>query len=113
MDFDNFAYSVQSETELKDDNYRLSKENNMISNQCHVFEKEKVVLIEENTQLKSDAEDSKGQIRSLNDNLTAVQSALKALQDKYDKIMRFIEKMQLKEKLEEFLKPVIQKHKSR
>ena len=64
-------------------------------------------------QLKTDAEDSKEQIRSLNENLTAVQSALKALQEKYDKVLKFIEKMQLKEKLEEFLKPVIQKHKSR
>jgi hypothetical protein len=113
MDFDNFAVSVQCETKLKDDNYRLSQKNNDISNQCHVLEKEKAVLFEENKQLKSDAEDSKEQIRSLNENLTAVQSALKALQDKYDKVMRFIEKMQLKEKLEEFLKPVIQKHKSR
>ena len=69
------------------------------------------MLIEENTQLKADAEDSKEQIRSLNENLTAVQSALKALQDKYDKVLKFIEKMQLKEKLDEFLKPVIQTHK--
>lgn len=113
IDFDNFADSVQLETELKNENFRLSRENDNISTQCHVLEKEKVVLIEENTQLKADAEDSKEQIRSLNENLTAIQSALKALQDKYDKVLKFIEKMQLKEKLEEFLKPVIQKHKSR
>lgn len=112
MDFDNFAYSVQSETELKEDNYRLSKEIDIKSFQCNVLEKEKAELIEENTKLKSDAEDSKEQIRSLHENLTAVQSALKALQDKYDKVLKFIEKMQLKEKLEEFLKPVIH-HKSR
>ena len=49
----------------------------------------------------------------MNENLTAVQSALKVLQEKYDKVLKFIEKMQLKEKLEEFLKPVIQKHKSK
>ena len=113
MDFDNFADSVQSETELKNENDRLSRENNNISNQCHVLEKEKAELFEENTQLKSDAKDSKEQIRSLNESLNAVQSALKALQEKYDKVLKFIEKMQLKEKLEEFLKPVIQKHKSR
>ncbi len=113
MDFDNFAYSVQSETELKNKNFRLLQENTDISNQCYVLEKEKAVLFEENTQLKADAEDSKEQIRSLNENLTAIQSALKVLQEKYDKVLKFIEKMQLKEKLEEFLKPVIQKHKSR
>ena len=104
MDFDNFAMSVQSETELKNEKFRLSQKNNDISNQCHVLEKEKAELFEENTQLKSDAEDSKEQIRSLNENLTAVQSALKVLQEKYDKVLKFIEKMQLKEKLEEFLK---------
>ena len=113
MDFDNFANSVQSEMELKNENYRLSQENDNISNQCHVLKKEKAELTEENTQLKADVEDSKQQIRSLNENLTAIQSVLKALQDKYDKVLKFIEKMQLKEKLEEFLKPVIQKHKSR
>lgn len=113
MDFDNFANSVQSETELKNENFRLSQKNNDISNQCNILEKEKAVLFEENKQLKSDAEDNKEHIRSLNENLTAVQSALKALQDKYDKVLKFIEKIQLKEKLEEFLKPVIQKHKSR
>ena len=112
MDFDSFAYSVQSETELKNENFRLSKENNMISNQCHVLEKEKAALIEENTQLKSDVEDDKEQIHSLNENLTAVQSALKALQEKYDKVLKFIENNKLKEKLEEFLKPIIH-HKSR
>ena len=113
MDFDNFAMSVQSETELKDENFRLSKELDIKFFQCNALEKEKAELIGENKQLKSDAEDSKEQIRSLNENLTAVQSALKVLQDKYDKVLKFIEKMQLKEKLEEFLKPVIQKHKSR
>ena len=113
MDFDNFANSVQSEMELKNENYRLSQENDNISNQCHVLKKEKAELTEENTQLKADVEDSKQQIRSLNENLTVVQSALKALQEKYEKVLKFIEKMQLKEKLEEFLKPVIQKHKSR
>ena len=113
MDFDNFADSVQSETELKNENFRLSQKNNDIANQCHLLEKEKAEIIEKNTQLKSDAEDSKEQIRSLNENLAAVQSALKALQEKFDKVLKFIEKMQLKEKLEEFLKPIIQKHKSR
>ena len=113
MDFDNFAYSVQSETELKNENSRLSQKNNDISNKCHFLEKEKAELVEENTQLKSDAEDNKEQIRSLNDNLTAVQSALKVLQEKYDRVLKFIENNKLKEKLEEFLKPVIQKHKSR
>ena len=113
MDFDNFADSVQSETELQEENCKLSKEIDIKSFQCNTLEKEKAEIIEENTQLKDDAEDSKEQIRSLNENLTAVQSALKALQEKYDKVLKFIEKMQLKEKLEEFLKPVIQKHKSR
>jgi len=112
MNFDNFAISVQSETELKDENFRLSKKIDIKSFQCNALEKEKAELIEENKQLKSNAEDKKEQIRSLNENLTAVQSALKALQDKYDKVLKFIEKMQLKEKLEEFLKPVIH-HKSR
>jgi len=113
MDFDNFADSVQSETELKNENYRLSQKNTDISNHCHVLKKEKAELTEENTQLKDDVEDSKQQIRSLNENLTAIQSAFKTLQDKYDKVLKFIEKMQLKEKLEEFLKPFIQKNKSR
>ncbi len=113
MDFYNFAYSVQSETELKNENFRLSQMNTDISNHCHVLEKEKAELFEENTHLKADAEDSKEQIRSLNENLTTVQSALKALQEKYDKVLKFIENNKLKEKLEEFLKPVIQKNKSR
>jgi len=113
MDFDNFAYSVQSETELKNKNFRLLQENTDISNQCYVLEKEKAVLFEENAQLKDDVEDSKQQIRSLNENLTVVQSALKALQEKYEKVLKFIEKMQLKEKLEEFIKLAFHKHKSR
>ena len=63
-------------------------------------------------QLKEDAKDSKIQIYTLTENIYAVQATLKALQDKFDKVMKFIENMKLKEKLEEFLKPVIH-HKSR
>ena len=113
MDFDNFADSVQSETELKNENFRISRENDNISNQCHVLQNKNEELTRENLQLKKDAAESIQHIKTLTENLTTVQSALKALQDKYDKVLKFIEKMQLKEKLEEFLKPVIQKHKSR
>ena len=44
--------------------------------------------------------------------LIQTKSLLKALQEKFDRVMEFIRNHSLKEKLEEFLKPVV-KHKSR
>ena len=44
--------------------------------------------------------------------LTQTKSLLKALQEKFDRVMDFIRNHNLKEKLEEFLKLVV-KHKSR
>ncbi|MBQ8903589.1 MAG: hypothetical protein IJY73_04760 [Oscillospiraceae bacterium] len=38
--------------------------------------------------------------------LTQTKSLLKALQEKFDRVMEFIRNHRLKEKLEEFLKPV-------
>lgn len=78
MDFDNFAYSVQSETRLS--GIIIGYLRRLILNHFNAtfLKKERAELIEENTKLKSDAEDSKEQIRSLHENLTTVQSALKA-----------------------------------
>ena len=62
--------------------------------------------------LKQERYELEKRIENKEKELTQTKSLLKALQEKFDRVMEFIRNHSLKEKLEEFLKPVV-KHKSR
>ena len=105
-DFGVFYNSVSDEIELRDKNEKLS-------NQVHSLSADVLALKEENAVLKSEAAEKDNQLSAVNMELAESKSLLKTLQDKLDRVMKFIEQQRLKEKLEEFLKPVIHHKHSR
>ena len=105
-DFGVFYNSVSDEIELRDKNEKLS-------NQVHSLSADVLALKEENAVLKSEAAEKDNQLSAVNMELAESKSLLKTLQDKFDRVMKFIEQQRLKDKLEEFLKPVIHHKHSR
>lgn len=105
-EFGVFYNSVSDEIELRDKNEKLS-------NQVHSLSADVLALKEENAALKSEAAEKDNQLSAVNMELAESKSLLKTLQDKFDRVMKFIEQQRLKEKLEEFLKPVIHHKHSR
>lgn len=103
-DFGNFYNSVEDEVALQNENNRLSLENSRLGNQVHILQNR-------NVEIESILVEKDSQLTAVNEELSQTKSLLKALQDKLNKIMRFIEQYNLKEKLEAFLKPV--QHRSR
>jgi chromosome segregation ATPase len=92
--------AAEHDTTEKDDQiYRLNEI-------LQALNKEKALWTDERSALHKTIEKLRSQVRGLTDQL----SALKA---KYDKVMEFIEKFDLKEKLDNFLHPIknIKKHK--
>ena len=105
-EFGEFYDSVSDEIHLRDENERLG-------NQVHSLSADVLALKEENAALKSEAAEKDNQLSAVNMELAESKSLLKTLQDKFDRVMKFIEQQRLKEKLEEFLKPVIHHKHSR
>jgi len=103
-DFGSFYNSVADEIALKNENNRLSLENSRLGNQVHILQNK-------NAEIESILAEKGSQLTAVNAELSQTKSLLKSLQDKLNKIMRFIEVHNLKEKLEAFLKPV--QHRSR
>lgn len=103
-DFDIFYSSVEDEVVLKNENNRLSLENSRLGNQVHILQNR-------NDEIENILAEKDSQLTNVNAELSQTKSLLKTLQDKFNKIMRFIEVHNLKEKLEAFLKPV--QHRSR
>ncbi len=119
-EFGRFYADVSDEIVLKNENNRLSNENagqayqiQTLTASVKTLQEEKVALENEVSEVKSVVDEKSQQIALLNNDLNNSYSLLKALEEKYDRVMKFIENMKLKEKLEEFLKPVVNKHKSR
>jgi len=94
---------VQDEIALKEENEHLEKQVQTISRQyhetCHELEKVKT----ENDALVETVHHQEQQIQNLNENLNAFQKLYNDLEEKFNKVIKFIEKMNLKEKLNAFL----------
>lgn len=101
--FDNFYNSVEDEITLKNENNRLSLENSRLGNQVHILQNI-------NDEIENILVEKDNKLTAVNEELSQTKSVLKALQDKFNKIMRFIEVHNLKEKLATFLKPVRKNH---
>lgn len=104
-EYGRFYDSVADDVDFAEENEKLKAENEVISSQVHTLLDDVRLLKEERYELEKKIEDKDKE-------LTHTKSLLKALQAKFDRVMEFINVQKLKEKLEEFLKPVV-KHKSR
>lgn len=102
-DFGSFYNSVEDEITLQNENNRLSLENSRLGNQVHILQNKNAEI--ENILIEKD-----NKINVISLELSQTKSLLKALQDKFNKVMKFIEVHNLKEKLEAFLKPVTKNH---
>ena len=102
-DFGNFYNSVEDEIILKNENNRLSLENSRLGNQVHILQNR-------NAEVESILIEKDNKLTAVNEEVSQTKSLLKTLQDKLNKVMRFIEQYNLKEKLEAFLKSKIKNH---
>ena len=101
--FGAFYDSVADEVALKDENEKLRRDMQNIGNQYHGVCQELQQVTETNTQLNEIITEQKEKIHTLTENLTALQKLHKALEEKLDRVMQFIESLHLKEKLDTFL----------
>ena len=104
-EYGRFFDTVADDIDFAEENKKLKTENEVISSQVHTLLDDVRLLKEERYELEKCIENKEKE-------LTQTKSLLKALQEKFDRVMEFIRNHSLKEKLEEFLKPVV-KHKSR
>ena len=104
--FDEFYSSVEDEVALRDENAKLKSENTRIGNQVHTLTAEIIALKEERQRLSEELTEQKSAVAVLNTELKKSRSMFQALQEKFDRVMRFIESLNLRQRLEEFLKPV-------
>ena len=104
-EYGRFYETVADDVDFAENNEKLKNENEIISSQVHTLTNDVMYLKQERYGLEKRIDDKEKE-------LTQTKSLLKALQEKFDRVMDFINRHSLKEKLEEFLKPVV-KHKSR
>ena len=98
-EYGRFYETVADDIDFIEENKKLKKENEVISSQLHILTNDVMCLKQERYQLEKCIENKEKE-------LTQTKSLLKALQEKFDRVMEFIRNHRLKEKLEEFLKPV-------
>jgi hypothetical protein len=98
-EYGRFYDTVADDIDFAEENKKLKKENEVVSSQVHILTNDVMCLKQERYQLEKRIEDKEKE-------LIQTKSLLKALQKKFDKVMEFIRNHSLKEKLEEFLKPV-------
>lgn len=103
--FEEFYSSVEDEVALRDENIKLKSENGRIGNQVYNLTAENIVLKKERETLTKTVEVKSREVLELRHELTKAKSLLSSLREKLDKVMRFIESLNLKKRLEEFLKP--------
>lgn len=103
--FDEFYSSVEDEVVLRDENVKLRSENARIGNQVHSLTAEIISLKEEQQSLTNTVEAKSQEVSELRYELSETKTLLSSLREKFDKVMRFIESLNLKQRLEEFLKP--------
>lgn len=118
-EYGRFYDSVADDVDFVEENEKLKKENEIISLQVHTLSNDVMLLKQERYELEKNTEDKDKELTeksekndTFNTELTQTKSLLKALQEKFDRVIEFIRNHSLKEKLEEFLKPVV-KRKSR
>ena len=98
-EYGRFYETVADDIDFAEENKKLKKENEVISSQVHTLTNDVMLLKQERYELEKRIEDREKE-------LAQTKSLLKALQEKFDRVMEFIRNHSLKEKLEEFLKPV-------
>ncbi len=108
-EYGRFYETVADDVDIAEENEKLKKENEVVSSQVHTLSH---TLSEDVMLLKQERYELEKKVEEKDKELIQTKSLLKALQEKFDRVMEFIRNHSLKEKLEEFLKPVI-KHKSR
>jgi chromosome segregation ATPase len=106
MDYNSIVELAKKELAAEHDTADKDDEIYRLNEILQAMNKEKALWADERSALHKTIDRLKAQVRGLTDQL----SALKA---KYDKVMEFIEKFDLKEKLDNFLHPIknIKKHK--
>ena len=103
--FGEFYESVEDEVALRDENIKLRSENGRIGNQVHTLTAEIIALKEERQRLTEELTEQRNEAAVLNMELKKTRSVLQVLQEKFNKVMRFIESLNLKKRLDEFIKP--------
>ena len=114
--FDRFYDDVADERALLERNQRLAAENKNIGNQLHELTDEikalkdkSVKLSKDNDDLKKTVEEKNAEITRVTGELTALQKLHKDLQDKWEKVMKFIQEHSLKEQWEKYIAAPIRK----
>ena len=97
-EYGRFYETVADDVRLVEENEKLKKENEVVSSQVHTLTNDVMCLKQERYELEKRIENKENE-------LTQTKSLLKALQEKFDRVIDFINRHNLKEKLEEFLKP--------
>lgn len=103
--FGAFYDSVADEVALQRENEQLRHEVQTIGNQYHGVCHDLETVTAERDTLTRAVQQQAVQIQTLNEKLTVLKKLHQALTDKFNRVMRFIEQMKLKEKLEAFLRP--------
>ena len=102
-DFGVFYDSVSDEVALKNENAKLKTEIQNLGNQYHGVCESLKQVTNNNQHLTETVKEQAAEINTLSDKLTALQKLHKALEDKFARVMQFIENLHLKEKLDAFL----------
>ncbi len=106
MDYNSIVELAKKELAAEHDSAEKDDEIYRLNEILQALNKEKALWADERSALHKTIDKLRAQVRGLTDQL----SALKA---KYDRVMNFIEKFDLKEKLDNFLHPIINRKKSR
>lgn len=102
-DFAEFYDSVADEIALRNENTKLSVENGRLGNQLHSVCAELKEVKTENTALQTKVSEQEQHINDLKGELSNLQRLYAALQERVEKIMRFVEQHNLAKTLEDFL----------
>ena len=106
MDYNSIVELAKKELAAEHDTAEKDDEIYRLNEILQALNKEKALWADERSALHKTIDRLKAQVRGLTDQL----SALKA---KYDRVMEFVEKFDLKEKLDSFLHPIKNKKKTR
>lgn len=114
--FERFYDEVGDNQVLYERNKQLTRENETIGNQVHELTDEIKALKEQyskmsenNENLTKTVEEKTAEVVRLTGELTALQKIHKELQDKWDKVMKFIQEHRLKEQWEKYIAAPIRK----
>lgn len=105
-DYEHISDLAKKEIAVEHDSAEKDDEIYRLNEILQALNKEKALWTDERTALHKTIDKLRSQVRGLTDQL----SALKA---KYDRVMEFVEKFNLKEKLDNFLHPIKNKKKTR